>query len=121
MRCRSCQNRAGLLRRVCADCRRLLAIYEEHREELGLSQLLDLFIASGIARAKIEAVLASDLTGRGVLRDRITADMTNRVLADMGVTPRHTAADVKRLREGGGGMASSTRPGGDVTPPKERG
>ncbi len=116
MRCRACHDRAGLLRRLCADCARLLAIYEEHREE-GLSQLLDLFIATGIARAKIEAVLASDMSGRGALRDRITADMTNRVLADMGVTPRHTAADVKRLRESGGGVATSSRPPGDAAPP----
>lgn len=120
MRCRSCQNRAGLLRRLCADCRRLLAIYAQHRAEIGLSQLLDLFIATGIAREKIEAVLASDLDGRGALRDQITADMTNRVLADMGVTPRHTAADVRRLRESGPGVVSTSRPGGDAAPPQGR-
>ena len=93
-----------------------MTIYEEHREQAGLSQLLDLFIATGIARRKIEAVLASDVTGEGALRDRITADMTNRVLADMGVTPRHTAADVRRLRESGG-VASTSRPPGDAAPP----
>jgi hypothetical protein len=117
MRCRACHDRAGLLRRLCADCTRLLTIYEQHREQVGLSQLLDLFIATGIARRKIEAVLASDVSGQGALRDRITADMTNRVLADMGVTPRHTAADVKRLRESGGGVATTDRPAGDATPP----
>jgi hypothetical protein len=106
-----------LLRRLCADCARLFAIYEEHREEVGLSQLLDVFIATGIARSKIEAVLTSDVNGRGALRDRITADMTNRVLADMGIAPRHTAADVKRLRESGGGVATSSRPQGDAAPP----
>jgi hypothetical protein len=120
MRCRSCHDRAGWLRRLCADCRRLLALYEQHRGELGLSQFLDLFIATGVGRAKIEAVLASDVDGRGALRDQIAADMTNRVLADMGFTPRHTAADVKRLRASGGEGVSTTRPAGDATPPKAR-
>jgi hypothetical protein len=119
MRCRCCQDTAGLFRRVCNDCRRLCAVYEQHRGEVGLSQLLDLFIATGIARAKIEAVLMSDPDGTGALRDRITADMANRVLADMGIAPRHTAADVKRLRESGSGAATTARPTTDAAPPKE--
>lgn len=120
MRCRSCHERAGVLKRRCDDCARLFALYEQYRGELGLSQLLDLFIATGITRAKIEAALASDPDGRGALRDRITADMANRVLADMGVTPRHTAADVKRLRDSGAGAATTTRPTDDTAPPKGR-
>lgn len=86
---------------------------------MSFGELLDLFIATGITRSKIEAALAADLDGRGALRDRITADMANRVLADMGITPRHSAADVKRLREGGSGEATTARPSGDATPPKE--
>lgn len=42
MRCRSCNERAGGLKRLCSDCARLFALYEQHRGELGLSQLLDL-------------------------------------------------------------------------------
>jgi hypothetical protein len=120
MRCRYCRDRAGLLRRECDQCRELLALYERHRGELGLSQLLDVFIATGASRAKIEAVLASDPDGDGALRDRITADMANRLLAHMGVTPRHTAADVKRLRERESGSVSTSRPAGDVLPPTTR-
>lgn len=120
MRCRSCREPAGLLKRLCDDCARLLAIYAEHRGEVGLSQLLDLFIATGIPRAKIEAVLTSDPDGRGALRDRITADMANRLLAAMGIAPRQSAEDVRRLRSRGGGGASTTRPAGDVAPPKAR-
>ena len=117
MRCRYCRERAGLLRRDCDQCRALVALYERHRGEVGLSQLLDIFIATGAPRAKIEAVLASDPDGGGALRDRITADMANRVLAEMGITPRHTAADVKRLRERDAGTVSTSRPAGDVLPP----
>ena len=120
MRCRSCHERAGVLKRLCDDCGRLFALYEQQRGEIGLSQLLDVFIATGIARVKIEAALASDPDGRGALRDRITAYIANRLLADMGVTPHHTAADVKRLREGGGGSAATTRPASDAAPPRER-
>ena len=118
MRCRSCHEPAGLLRRLCGDCRRLFALYEQHRGELGFGQFLDLFIATGISRAKIEAALAADPDGAGTLRDRITADMTNRLLSDMGISRRETAASVKRLRESGGGGASTTRPAGDAAPPK---
>jgi len=119
MRCRCCHDRAGGLKRLCDDCGRLFALYEQHRGDLGLSQLLDLFIATGITRAKIEAALASDPDGRGALRDRIAADMANRVLADMGVTSQQTAAGVKRLRVGGG-AASTTRPAGDAAPPTKQ-
>ena len=115
-----CGERAGLFRRQCGDCGTLLRIYADTRGEIGLSQLLDRFIAAGIPRPKIEAVLASDPDGEGALRDRITADMTNRLLADMGVAGRQTAADVKRLRDQGGGGASTVRPAGDVAPPPSR-
>jgi hypothetical protein len=118
MRCSSCGESAGFLKRVCEECSRVFAIYQQHRGALGLSQLLDLFIAAGIPRAKVEAALASDLDGGGALQDRITADMANGLLAAMGLRRRHTPADVKRLRESGGGGASTARPGGDAGPPK---
>ncbi len=108
------------MRRRCDDCTTLLGIYADSRGDVGLSELLDRFIATGIPRAKIETVLASDPDGQGILRDQITADMSNRLLAAMGVAGRQTAADVKRLREQGGGGASTTRPAGDVAPPPTR-
>lgn len=120
MRCRTCGERARLLRRRCDDCDSLFAIYEGVRGDVGLSELLDRFIATGVGRPKIEAVLASDPDGEGTLRDRITADMSNRLLADMGVAGRQTAADVRRIREQGGGGASTARPAGDAAPPPAR-
>jgi hypothetical protein len=120
MRCRCCDDHAGFLRRLCGDCARLLAIFERHRTEVSFGQLLDLFIATGVGRAKIEAVLESDLEGKGLLRDRVTADMANRLLAAMGMTPKETARDVRRVREQGAVGASTTRPASDVGPPPRR-
>ena len=118
MRCTSCLEPAGFLKRVCADCGRVFSLYEQHRGDLGLSQLLDVFIADGLPRTKIEAALASDRDGRGALQDRITADMANSLLAAMGLRRHHTPADVKRLRESGGTGAATTRPTNDAAPPR---
>ena len=96
-------------------------MYEQHRGDIALSELLDRLIATGVARAKIEAVLDRDPDGTGSVRDRVTADMANQLLAAMGVPARQTAMDVRRLRERGGGGASTTRPAGDATPPRTRG
>jgi hypothetical protein len=108
------------MRRQCADCATAWRLYEEHRGEIGLTQFLDLLLDAGLARDTIEAALLYDPDGGGALRDRLTADMANRMLADMGVAGRQTAADVKRLREQGGGGASTTRPAGDAKPPSSR-
>jgi len=120
MRCRYCAEYVGLFRRRCADCRSLLDVYERHRGDVALSELLDRFIATGVARTKIEAVLDRDPDGTGSIRDRVTADMANHLLAAMGVASNQTAADVRRLRERGAGGASTTRPTTDAMPPRTR-
>ena len=76
-------------------------------------QLLDLLEAHGVPRAKIEAALANDPDGRCALRDRMTADMTNRVFADLGIDSRQTAADVRCLRDGGSEGLSTSCPAGE--------
>ena len=121
MRCRYCAEYVGLFRRCCADCRALLDVYERHRDDIALSELLDRFIVTGVARPKIEAVLERDPDGTGSVRDRVTADMSNRLLAAMGVAATQTAADVRKLREQGGSGASTSRPDGDAARPRTRG
>jgi len=96
----------------------VLALYERHAGDLGPAQWLELFESHGIPRAKVEAALAYDPDGRGTLRDRMAADMTNRVLAELGVAARRTAADVRRLREREGSDVSTTRPTTDFRPPR---
>ncbi len=120
MRCASCHEAAGWWKRRCSDCATVLALYERTVGELGPVQWLELFESHGVPRAKIEAALAYDPDGRGTLRDRMAADMTNRVLADLGVASRQTAADVRRVRERDAGGASTARPANDVRPPRHQ-
>ncbi len=117
MECRSCHRPAGFLRRLCDDCACIWRLYERHRGTVGLTQFLDVLLDAGVPRATIEAALESDPDGGGALRDRLTADMANQMLADMGVSTRQTPADVKRLRESGAPSASTTRPTADAKPP----
>lgn len=120
MTCRSCHRAAGFLRRLCPGCERAWSLYDAHRGNVGLTQFVDILLDVGMVREDIEAALHGDRDGAGALRDRLTADMANRMLAEMGVAARQTAADVKRLRETGGGGASTTRPEGDARPPSGR-
>ena len=110
MKCSYCQERAGWFTRVCQDCRRLLAIYEAHKGQIGLLQFLDLFIETGLPREKIEAFLAADPHGEGSIKDRILADMSTELLGAMGVNAQQSAQDVKRLRERGTWRGLGERP-----------
>jgi len=101
MKCVYCQERAGWFSKVCADCQRLFSIYEAHKGQIGLLQFLDLFIATGLPREKIEVFLDADPRGEGSMKDRILADMSTELLGAMGVNARQSAQDVKRLREKG--------------------
>lgn len=110
MRCRLCADRAGWLRRRCSDCRRLWALWQTHRPA-ALGELLDLFVAAGVGREKIERFLdAEPRRGGGTIRDHITAEMTNQLLAALGQRPDQDASSVKRLRERGAWKAYDRRP-----------
>ena len=110
MCCRYCHEPAGWFRRVCVDCRRLLAIYTRHRGQLGLLQFLDLFIETGLPREKIEAFMNADPSGQGSVKDQITADMSTELLGAMGVNVRQTAHHVKQLRRQGNWRGMDERP-----------
>lgn len=110
MKCGYCQERAGWFSRVCADCQRLLRIYETHRGEIGFLQFLDLCIETGLPREKIEAFLAADPRGEGSVKDRILADMSTELLGALGVRSQQSARDVKRLREKGTWHTMGERP-----------
>jgi len=109
MRCGYCQEPAGWWRRWCPDCRRLDALVTLHRGA-DMGTFMDLFIASGVPRDKVEKFLNTDARGHGTIRDQIAADMTNQLLEALGQRSRQTAGDVKRLRERSGWVGLDRRP-----------
>lgn len=110
MPCGYCHERAGWFTRVCGDCQRLLTIYAAHQGQIGLLQFLDLFIATGLSREKIETFLTADPRGKGSVKDRILADMSTQLLGAMGVRAPQSAHEVKRLREKGTWRGMGDRP-----------
>jgi hypothetical protein len=75
-----------------------------------MGTLMDLFIASGASRDKVEKFLNADPHGHGTVRDQIAKDMTNQLLEALGQRGRQTVAQVKRVRERGGWMGLDRRP-----------
>jgi hypothetical protein len=110
MTCCYCQGRTRWFARVCADCKRLLALYETHKGQTGLLQFLDVFGETGLPREKILTFLTADPRGEGSIKDRIVADMSTELLGAMGVRAQQNAQDVKRLREKGTWQSLSKRP-----------
>lgn len=109
MRCRYCEERAGWWRRCCTDCRRLSALVTTH-PGADMGTLMDLFIASGAGREKVEKFLNADAYGDGTVRDQIAADMANQLLEALGQRRRQTVGDVRRLRERGAWLGLDRRP-----------
>ncbi len=109
MRCRYCLEPAGWWRRRCRACRRLLQVFRAARGT-DLATLLELWLATGATREKIERFLDADPQGEGSVRDQIAADRTNELLAALGQRGRQSVADVKRARERGTWTTLDRRP-----------
>jgi hypothetical protein len=97
---------------VCADCRRLLGVWEANRGA-GMRVLLAALRGSGVGSDKVERFLAAEpAPGAGAIRDQIAADMTNQLLEALGQGGRQTSAEVKRLRVRGLWRTYGRRPEG---------
>ena len=99
--CEYCGERAGMLRRSCRDCRRLEEQTKAYGGQVGFSELLDRLEETGVHPDKIMRFLKANPDGRGSVRDRMTADMTNELLHIMGINERQTPDDVERIRKSG--------------------
>ncbi len=99
--CVYCGERAGLWARSCRDCRQLEEKARLHAGQAGFSELLDRLEETGVRPEKIMRFLKADPDGRGSVRDRLTADMTNELLKVMGINERQTPGDVERIRKSG--------------------
>jgi len=109
MRCRHCQEPAGWWRRLCGDCRQLAEVFTAHRGG-DMGTMMELFLATGAPRSKVERFLESDIAGAGAVRDLIAADMTNQLLEAFGQRRRQTPDEVRRLRERGAWQALDRPP-----------
>lgn len=96
--CVYCSERAGLLGRICVDCKKLLACARELRGKVSFGQFLDGLEKTGVAKEKLMKFLQADPDGKGSLQDQVTAEMTTELMNVMGISGQQTAAEVKRIR-----------------------
>ena len=83
----------------CVDCKRLFTTVQLHMGKMGLSQLMDELIATGIPRARILKFLTADPYDKGSLMDQILAQLSNNLAEGIGVKGQGMSpADVKRIR-----------------------
>src|SRR5271155_2667723 len=108
MRCTYCSQRAGLLKRTCRICAHVIAVVDRAGAEVGLVGLVDIFAAEGLRREQVDRVLDAEIGGQPTLRDRMTSQMANILMRNLGMPGRQSPDDVRRVRLN---MASGTGEG----------
>ncbi|HWP56285.1 MAG TPA: hypothetical protein VNL14_00190 [Candidatus Acidoferrales bacterium] len=98
-RCAYCRGRAKLWSRICADCKKLLAKFEELRGRVGYGQFLDELERTGVAKEKILLFLEADPEGKGSIQDQVTAEMASELMRVMGLKGKQSPEEVKKIRE----------------------
>jgi len=117
MRCIYCHERAGFIRRVCKPCAKVVAIVDRSGGEVGLAGLVDIFIEEGLTREQVDVVLDAQIGTEPTIRDRLTSNLTNVLMRNLGMPGRQSPEDVKRVRtamHAGGG--AGTWVGGEEPP-----
>ena len=105
------------MRRVCSPCAKVIVIVERSGGQVGIAGLVDLFIAEGLEREQVDAVLDAKIGVAPTIRDRLTSNLTNALMQGLGMPGRQTPDDVRRVREAmksGGG--AGTWSGGETPP-----
>ena len=98
MRCIYCQARAGILRKVCPPCARIVAVVEGSAGRLGWTELIDIFAGEGLTKAEVDRVLDAEIEEAPTLRDRLTSRMANELMKGLGMPGRQSPEDVRRVR-----------------------
>jgi hypothetical protein len=99
MRCMYCRERAGLMRRVCESCGKVIAVIERAGGEVGMAGLVDLFMAEGLTQQQVDVVLDAQVAEQPTIRDRMTSNMANALMRGLGMPGRQSPEDVKKVRE----------------------
>jgi hypothetical protein len=98
MRCIYCHEKAGLLRKVCSPCGQVVAIIEGSAGRVGWTELVDQFLEQGLMRDRVDLVLDAEIDGKPALRDRLTSEMANVLMRNLGMPGRQSPEDVQRVR-----------------------
>jgi len=98
MRCLYCRQWAGLIRRTCPVCAKIVTIVGEAGGTVGLVGLVDIFAAEGLTRDQVDRVLDAQVGGEPTLRDRLTSELTNVLMRGLGMPGRQSPEDVRRVR-----------------------
>ncbi|HUY28650.1 MAG TPA: hypothetical protein VMV27_14665 [Candidatus Binataceae bacterium] len=118
MRCIYCRNRAGFIRKVCPCCAKVIIVVERCGGEVGIAGLVDLFIAEGLEREQVDAVLDAKIGSAPTIRDRLTSNLTNALMQGLGMPGRQSPEDVQRVREAMQQGAGAGAWSGGETPPR---
>lgn len=117
MHCIYCRTRAGFIRKVCSPCAKVVAIVDRAGGQVGLATLVDVFIEEGLTREQVDVVLDAQIGTEPTIRDRLTSNMTNVLMRNLGMPGRQSPQDVMRVRtamQSGGG--AGTWVGGEEPP-----
>src|SRR5260370_38869918 len=117
MRCIYCHERAGFLRKVCTPCAKVVAIVDRAGGEVGLAGLVDIFVAEGLTREQVDVVLDAQVGDAPTIRDRLTSNMTNVLMRNLGMPGRQSPEDVMKVRTAmRTGSGAGTWVGGEEPP-----
>lgn len=117
MRCAFCKTRTSLFRKICPTCAKVVAIVDKAGGQVGMGELVDLFLAEGLTREQVDRVLDAELGDQPTIRDRLTSQMANALMQGLGMPGRQTPEDVKRVRQASeSGAGEGTWKGGEKPP-----
>lgn len=105
------------MRRVCMLCAKVITIVDRAGGEVGLMGLVDVFVAEGLTREQVDRVLDAQVGSDPTIRDRLTSNLTNVLMQNLGMPGRQSPEDVMRVRtamRSGGG--AGTWVGGEEPP-----
>jgi hypothetical protein len=76
----------------------VLTVYTQSAGHVGWTELVDRFASAGLDREQVDRVLDAEIGNQPTLRDRMTAEMANVLMRNLGMPGRQSAADVRRVR-----------------------
>src|SRR5437899_5617654 len=100
MRCIYCHEKAGILRKVCTVCARVIDVIDSVAGRVGWTELVDMFAARGLTREQVDRVLDAEVDRAPTIRDRLTSEMANVLMRNLGMPGRQSPEDVRRVRLG---------------------